>query len=51
MSALKELDIEANEAFYKWEVIAGKSNLSDKDREIWVCGYIVARLLAERGGA
>lgn len=44
MSAIKQLYVEANEAFYKWEKAryGDNSPLSDHDREMWITGYFMA---------
>lgn len=47
MSAMSELDIEANEAFYEWEQYTGRTDLSDRDREIWCAAYVASRLNAK----
>ena len=43
MGKVKEMWGEANDAFYAWEELVGKTDLSDRDRIIWCEGWIVAR--------
>jgi hypothetical protein len=43
------IEAEANEAFYKWEekLFNGNSPLSDNDRNLFVTGYVIAKLNSE----
>jgi hypothetical protein len=40
------IEAEANEAFYKWEqkVFGDDTPLSDNERNLFVTGYVIARL-------
>ena len=44
MSAMKELWEEANDAFYEWEEQSERTDLSDRDRLIWIEAYAVGKL-------
>ena len=43
------IEAEANEAFYKWEakLFGATSPLSDNDRNLFVTGYVIAKLTKE----
>ena len=42
MGVMKELWSEANDAFYDWEKVNGRADLSDDARVIWCEGYVLA---------
>jgi hypothetical protein len=46
MMMQEDVEAEANEAFYKWEerLFQGESPLSDYDRDLFVTGYVMAKL-------
>jgi hypothetical protein len=48
MMMQEDVEAEANEAFYKWEEKlfpqGMESNFSDNDRNLFVTGYVIARL-------
>ena len=44
-----DVEAEANEAFYKWEakLFGNDTPLSDNDRNLFVTGYVIAKLTNE----
>lgn len=38
-----EMSMTANEAFYTWEEQTQRTDLSDRDREIFTAGYLAAQ--------
>ena len=45
----ENIEAEANEAFYKWEqrLFGDVTPLSDNDRNLFVTGYVIAKLTNE----
>ena len=44
MTDIHTVNLEANEAFYKWEEGNGVVGLSDYDRLIWCAGYVIGAM-------
>ena len=44
---LDALNEEAKDEFYAWEVEAGRTDLSDIDRELWCIAYVKGRQNAQ----
>ena len=48
MSNMKEFWSEANDAFYAWEQETKRTDLSDRDRELWCLAYVEGKLSERR---